>query len=110
MRELMMAPAHMGQGSRVTYRVHPVSRQEPTAAQATLMASTSAWAVARPSASRRLRPRPIISPSGETMTQPTGTSPWGMQARASFRASCMYSSWVMLLVGEDGHRVDDGLL
>lgn len=37
-------------------------------------ASTSAWAVGSPEASRRLWPRAITSPSA-TMTQPTGTSP-----------------------------------
>ena len=32
--ELIIAPAHMGHGSKVTYNVQPVSRQVPSAAQA----------------------------------------------------------------------------
>ena len=42
MRALRMAPAHMGQGSSVTYRSHSSSRQLPSAALAWAMASISA--------------------------------------------------------------------
>ena len=55
-----MAPAHMAQGSSVTYSRQPESRQPPSAAAAARIASISAWAVGSPVASRRLRPRAMI--------------------------------------------------
>ena len=84
----MIPPAHMGQGSRVTYSSQPSSRQLPSRAQAARMASNSAWAVASPRSSRRLRPSPMISPSF-TMTQPTGTSPLSTAWAASSSARAM---------------------
>ena len=88
MRALRMAPAHMGQGSSVTYSSQSSSRQVPRAALAWAMASISAWDDVACFSSRRLRPRPTTSPF-RTMTQPTGTSPAAAASRASARACSM---------------------
>ena len=96
MRALIIAPAHMGQGSSVTKSAQPERFQAPSAAQAARMASTSAWAVASRFSSRRLRPRPIISPEGETTTQPTGTSPFSAASRANDSASSIYFSYSII--------------
>ena len=49
------APAHMEQGSSVTYIVHPSSRQDPKAAEAWVKAMISAWAVGSASVSYGLK-------------------------------------------------------
>src|SRR5699024_7258139 len=72
MRLLRMAPAHMGQGSRVTNSSHSHSRQPPSAWQARSMASSSAWWTAFFSVSRVLWAAATISPRRAT-TAPTGT-------------------------------------
>ena len=85
-RALRMAPAHMGQGSRVTNSSHSSSRQVPRVSLAWAMASISAWEAVDCFSSRRLRPRPtMVSP--RTMTQPTGTSPACAASLARARAS-----------------------
>ena len=88
-RDMMMAPAHIGHGSSVTYREQPLSRQSPLVLQASLIASSSACAVAWFFFSRLLRPRPITAPPASTTTQPTGASPSSPASRASARASCI---------------------
>jgi hypothetical protein len=50
----MTAPAHMGQGSSVTYIAQPSSLQVPRARQAWRTASSSAWAEASPVSSRHV--------------------------------------------------------
>ncbi len=45
MRARTIAPAHIAQGSRVTKRVVPGSRQPPSSSAAARIASSSAWAV-----------------------------------------------------------------
>ena len=67
-----VAPAHMGHGSLVTYRVQPSNRQSPKASWAAVRAIISAWAVASLSVSTWFQPRPITRPSFTTMA-PTGT-------------------------------------
>ena len=64
----------MGQGSIVTYKVAPDNRQRPSFRQASRITSTSAWAVASLSVSRRLCALAITS-SPNTKTAPMGTSP-----------------------------------
>ena len=93
-----MAPAHMGQGSRVTYKSQSSSRQEPRAALAWAMASSSAWEATDCFSSRRLRPRPMTAPS-LTMTQPTGTSPAAAASRARARAWAINCSCTVSMVG-----------
>ena len=44
-RASTMAPAHIGQGSLVTYRMLSVNRQSPAALAACVIARISAWAV-----------------------------------------------------------------
>ncbi|KJS16923.1 MAG: hypothetical protein VR69_07020 [Peptococcaceae bacterium BRH_c4b] len=73
-RNCTMAPAHMGQGSTVEYSTQSFSRQSPRNRAASRMASISAWAELSASISRRLWPRPMISPLCTT-TAPMGTSP-----------------------------------
>ena len=58
-RALIIAPAHIGQGSNVTYSVHCHRRQPPNARQAPSIASNSAWQSAFFPTSRRFRPRAI---------------------------------------------------
>jgi len=55
-RALMRAPAHMGQGSSVTYKSQSDSRQRPKTSQALFRASISACIRAFCLSSRRLRP------------------------------------------------------
>src|SRR4051812_48373350 len=62
MRLRTRAPAHIAHGSRVTYIVHPSSRQPPIAAAACRIARTSACASGSPSISRRLWPPPPNPP------------------------------------------------
>src|SRR5690606_17941351 len=81
----------MGQGSRVTTSVVPVSRHPPTTAAASRRARISAWAVGSPVAWRSLWRRAMTSPSRSTIA-PTGTSPWASAASASSSASPMAAS------------------
>ncbi len=67
------APAHMAQGSRVTYNTVSSRCREPTAETAWRIAIISACAVGSRVDSTRLEPRPIIL-SPLTSTAPTGTS------------------------------------
>ena len=57
-----MAPEHMGQGSNVTYKSASASRQDARLRLASRIASISAWVVASWLVSRKLWPRPMISP------------------------------------------------
>ena len=96
-RALTIAPAHIGHGSCVTYSVAPTSRQPPTAAAACRMRDRSRRGPSGSAAlSRRLPPRPTISPP-TTTTAPTGTSPSAAAACASASASCMYSCHRLLV-------------
>ena len=61
-RALTISPAHMQQGSSVTYTVHPVRRQRPSARAAAHIAVNSAWAEGSSLRSRRLCARDTISP------------------------------------------------
>ena len=70
---ITIAPAHMGQGSSVTYSVQPLSRRVCRARQARSMASISACANGLSCASRSLWALAITCPS-RTITAPTGTS------------------------------------
>src|SRR5579859_1569075 len=94
-RPAMSAPAHIGHGSSVTYRVVSPSRQVPRTVAARCKARISAWAVGSFRASRSLRPRPTMRPPATT-TAPTGTSPALPAATASSSASAMASSSVTL--------------
>ena len=69
------APAHIGQGSSVTYSVQPLSLHPPKVEQALSIASISACAVAFFSFSRRLYALEITSPLPFTTIAPTGISP-----------------------------------
>ena len=90
-RAFRMAPAHMGQGSSVTNSSQSSSRQDPSAALASAMASISAWEAVACFSSLRFRPRPtMVSP--RTITQPTGTSPAAAASLASFKASSISRS------------------
>src|SRR6478752_6698705 len=91
------APAHIVHGSRVTTRVCPSRRHSPRARAASRSATTSACPVGSCSASRTLRPRPTVVPSGPTTTAPMGTSPVASADRASSRAACMAASQVCLV-------------
>jgi hypothetical protein len=84
-----MAPAHIGHGSSVTYRVQPSSRHERRAAAAWVMAIISAWAVGSRSCSRWLCARATTPRCGATMTAPTGTSSAAAAVSASSRAISM---------------------
>ena len=87
------APAHIGQGSTVTYKVQSVRYLPPMASVAAVMATISAWAVVSISRSVILCPRPITRPR-DTMTAPMGISPAARAACASRSASRMnFSSW-----------------
>src|SRR5688572_12251000 len=85
MRASAIAPAHMAQGSSVTHRSQPSSREVPSVAAAARSATISAWAVGSLPSRMRLRLTAIGSPSRMT-TAPTGTSPASAAARASARA------------------------
>lgn len=94
-RESTTAPAHMVHGSRVTTSVQPESRHSPVTSAAARKATTSAWPVGSPSASRTLWPRAMTSPSGPSTTAPIGTSPVVSAARASSRAARIAASYFM---------------
>ena len=84
-----IAPAHITQGSTVTYSVHCVRYFPPSVFVAAVIACISAWAVTSSSVSVRLCPRPTTCPSA-TITHPTGTSPIANAFFASASASCIY--------------------
>ncbi len=84
-RERTMAPAHIAQGSSVTYNVHPSSLQWPLACAARRIATASAWAVGSPRVWVRLWPAASSSPA-RTITAPTGTSPSSPATAASSSA------------------------
>ena len=73
MRARTIAPAHIGQGSSVTYSVQSSSRQLPSASAAWVMAIISAWAVGSWSCSRWLWAE-AMTRSAWTMMAPIGTS------------------------------------
>jgi len=85
-RASIAAPAHMAHGSRVTASVHPSNRHDPVCRPASRSATTSAWPVGSPSASRTFHPVPMTSPSAESTTAPIGTSPDPAVADAAARA------------------------
>ena len=85
------APAHIGQGSTVTYKVQSVKYFPPMASVAAVTATISAWAVVSCSRSVMLCPRPMTRPR-QTMTAPMGISPAARAAPASRKASRMYFS------------------
>ncbi|CAO5156987.1 hypothetical protein FAIPA1_10103 [Frankia sp. AiPs1] len=93
MRARTRAPAHIVQGSRVTARVVPVRRQEPSVRAAARRAMTSAWAVGSASRSRALKPSPSTVPSAASTTAPTGTSPCAKASRAWSSARPIAASW-----------------
>lgn len=86
-----IAAAHIGQGSTVTYSVHPVRYLPPIASHADVMAIISAWAVGSWRRSVMLCPLAIMRPR-QTMTAPMGTSPSAEAACASRKASRMNNS------------------
>src|SRR5580700_7945915 len=87
-REWIIAPAHMGQGSRVQYRVASRRRQLEITSAPCFKQSSSACAVALLSDSTRLCARATTSRS-ITRTAPTGTSPLANALSASAKASFM---------------------
>src|SRR5476651_2706721 len=89
MRAKEIAWAHIGHGSRVTWRSQSTSRAEPSFAAAARIASISACAVGSLSASVRLPAAASTVPSGPTITAPIGTSPRSAAARAWASASSM---------------------
>lgn len=72
-RESIIAPAHIGQGSSVTYSEQPVNRQRFNRRLASWSAMSSAWAVPSRQDSRLLKPAPTTV-SSKTTTAPIGTS------------------------------------
>ena len=103
-REFIIAPAHMGHGSRVTNNSHCQSRQPPRVRQALFIASISAWLSAFLLSSRRLRPSPTIIPF-LTTTAPTGTSPSAALIAASSAARCIKPCISHLFYARDnGHN------
>src|SRR3954453_11946370 len=91
-RASTMAPAHIAQGSRVTYMTESSTRHDSTARAASRKAMISACAVGSCRSSRSLPPAPMTSPSW-TSTAPIGTSSCSRARSASRRASRMkYSS------------------
>src|SRR4051812_9877299 len=91
-RASTIAPAHIAQGSRVTYMTESRTRHDSTARAASRRAMISACAVGSCRNSRSLRPTPMTSPS-RTTTAPIGTSSCSSARSASRRASRMkYSS------------------
>src|SRR5690625_6736308 len=70
----MIAPAHIGQGSNVTYNVQFSKRQLEFISLARAIAVSSAWANVEWVVSRSLYPVLIIL-SSHTITAPIGTSP-----------------------------------
>src|ERR1019366_2937999 len=87
----MRAPAHIGQGSKVTTRVTSDSRHVPSALAASDSASISACAVGSRRGSRSLWRAAMGRPPWRA-TAPTGTSSWAMAATASSRASPIAAS------------------
>ena len=87
-----MAPLHIGHGSNVTNNSQSSNRQLPKTWFACLIALISACKVASCSFSRKLCPRPIISPF-RTTTAPIGTSSLSYAFCASFKASLMNISF-----------------
>ena len=82
------SPAHMGQGSRVTYRVHWSKNLPPKNSDAEVKACISACAVKSRSRSHRLWARAMTWPCA-TITAPTGTSSNSAARSASCRARRM---------------------
>ena len=91
MRADIIAPAHIGHGSSVTYSVQPVRRQRESFRPASRIARISACAVASRSASHILCARTTTPPSSSMRTAPTGTSPDSIARRASSKAIAIYS-------------------
>ncbi len=83
-----MAPAHITQGSTVTYSVHSRRYFPPSVEEAAVNACISACAVASCNVSTRLCPRPTMRPPATT-TAPIGTSCRSNACRASFIAMRM---------------------
>ena len=98
------APAHIGQGSTVTYSVQSLRYLAPTASVAAVMAIISAWAVASCRRSVMLCPLPRMRPR-ETMTAPMGISPSSAAFRASRSASPMYFSSGVILSEITGRKI-----
>src|SRR5690606_37103224 len=73
-RACTIAMAHIAQGSRVTYTVHPSRRWLPTTRPASRMATISACALGSCSQILRLKPSPTTRPWASTTTAPTGIS------------------------------------
>ncbi len=90
-RACTMAPAHIGQGSKVTYTSHSSRRQSPITRAASRIASSSAWAVGSWSMLRRLWAFAMMAPWCTT-TDPTGTSPRSVPKRACSIAATMNDS------------------
>ena len=86
-----MAPQHMGQGSRVVYRVQPAKFRLSVFDTASRMAVVSAWPSGSLADSRWLPPRPMTTPS-LTMTAPTARLPPAPALLASSNANSMNSS------------------
>jgi hypothetical protein len=93
-----IAAAHIGHGSRVTYKTHPSSRQSWRRLALERNASISACAVGSLALSRVLCAEASSSPALAT-THPTGISPSSRALLASSRARSMQSTSVRAMSG-----------
>ena len=108
---MIIAPQHIGHGSRVTYIEQSGSLQPPSLLHAASIAIISAWARAFFEFSRRFRPSPIISPVlFFTTTAPTGTSPSSKASFASSAVAAAEDETVITAVDEINDEADDGIV
>ena len=98
-RAWIMAPAHIMQGSSVTYKVQAVRRWLSSAIPASRIAMISACADGSCRPIFRFHPRPMTFPS-RTITAPTGTSSSSPARLASNRASPIQLSSDALVLEE----------
>src|SRR5690625_4581962 len=97
----MIAPAHIGQGSNVTYNVQFSKRQLEFISLARAIAVSSAWANVEWVVSRSLYPVLIIL-SSHTITAPIGTSP---NFSAFLASKIARSIWYSSLLGIIYHLI-----
>lgn len=92
-RDWTIAPAHMGQGSRVTYKMQFSRRHDCKNCAAWVIAIISACAVGSLSSSRWLCALAMMPSLAETIRAPTGTSSSCSARRASSSAISMCIMW-----------------
>ena len=101
-----IAPAHIIQGSTVTYNVHCDRYFPPRVLAAAVIACISACAVTSDRVSVRLWPRPTTCPSA-TITHPIGTSPAASALWASVMAICIYRISFSIFFAFDTDEISD---